>query len=143
MGISIYLWIIKPKTGGPIIPGLFGLFLMIFSIYRLFVPDYSKNIILGDNSITIVKKAICCRKLTSSYQKNDLSGAELTFRTEKRRVKAGKGINYMATFRIHDLFLNFKTGQREVIFHGENYYEEEMNFLVYYIKSYINNQIIL
>ena len=53
----------------------------------------------------------------------------------------GRRGSHMADIPIHELFLIFKNGQREKIFYAEHYYDEEMNFLAYYINSYINNQI--
>ena len=148
VGTSIYLFIQMIEITIIVIildmiPGLIGILFMIRPISWLFIPNYSVHIILGDNSITIVKKAICCRKLISNYQKNDLSGSDFTFRIEKRRLKT-KNRSYIHTYHIHELFLIFKNGQKEEILHTEDCFnDEEMNFLVYYINSYINNKIIL
>ena len=141
-GISIFLFIYEIEIKIPIILGLIGFFGIVISISWLFVPNYSEDIILGDNSITIVKKAICCRRLISSYQKNDLSGAEFAIRTGERKVRT-KRSSRIVTFKIYELFLIFKNGQKEIILDGEDFYNDEFNFLAYYINNYINNQIIL
>ena len=143
-GISIFLFTYETEIEImiPIIFGLIGFFGIVISISWLFVPNYSEDIILGDNSITIVKKAICCRRLISSYQKNDLSGAEFAIRTGERKVRT-KRSSRIVTFKIYELFLIFKNGQKEIILGGEDFYNDEFNFLAYYINNYINDQIIL
>ena len=40
--------------------------------YYFFDVNYKEEIILGDNTLTIVKKGMCCRRKVTNYQKNEL-----------------------------------------------------------------------
>ena len=54
--------------------------------------NYKLDIFLGDNTLTVVKRALCCwRKITTNYQKNDLSRIEFTHRETKHRKRTRRG----------------------------------------------------
>ena len=116
--------------------------LMITIFYNV---NYKAEIILGVYTLTVVKKALCCRKKVENYPKDDLFRVEYTHSTTKRRVRRGKRGTRIATFNIFELFFIFKNGHKEKILYDEAeskiYTFAEIQFLVYYINSYINNQI--
>ena len=124
---------------------LFSMILIVGIMKMLFDVNYKAEIILGEYTLTVVKKALCCRKKVENYQKNDLFRVEYTHSTTKRRVRRGKRGSRIATFNIFELFFIFKNGHKEKILYDESeskiYTFAEIQFLIYYINGYINNQI--
>ena len=109
---------------------IFGIIFISVGISLFFFPIYKVDIFLGDNTLTVVKKGYCCGiKVTTNYQKNDLSGIEFICKKE---------------FYKYELFFNFKNGQRERILKDEYqskvYTDEEVEFLENYINYYINRE---
>ena len=133
--IVIFLIIISP-----------GIFIFIYgAISILCYRNYKLDIFLGDNTLTVVKRALCCwRKVTTNYQKNDLSRIEFTHRETKHRKRTRRGRYSTTTYDTYELFFIFKNGQRERILIDEEqklrfkYTDEEKQFLVNYINNYIN-----
>ena len=77
----------------------------------LLETNHETDIFLGDNTLTVVKKAIFCRRIIKNYQKNDLSRIEFTHRIMQRKGRR----NIIRNYNIYELFLIFKNGQRELI----------------------------
>ena len=117
-----------------------GIIFFGLAISKLFTTNYKAEIILGDNTLTVIKKALCCRRNITNYHKNDLSRIEFTHKTIRRRKGRKTRIIY-----IYELYFIFKNGKKELILFDKDYFKlylnEEKKFLVYYINNYINNQI--
>ena len=121
---------------------IMGIIAMILGIRHFFYTNYKADIILGDNTLTVVKKAMCCRRPeTTNYQKNDLSRIEFIYKVVKRRTSR-KSTNY---YDAYELIFIFKNDKKERILYDEGlcktYTDQERQFLVNYINNYINNQI--
>ena len=119
-----------------------GIIFFGVAISKFFTTSYKAEIILGDNTLTVIKKALCCRRKVTNYHKNDLSRIEFTHKTTKRRNGRRTRI-----IDIYELYFIFKNGQKELILFDKDdfelYLDEEMKFFAHYINNYINNQIIL
>ena len=118
-----------------------SIILIYISFKMLLETNHETDIFLGDNTLTVVKKAIFCRRIIQNYQKNDLSRIEFTHRIMQRKGRRNRIRNH----NIYELFLIFKNGQREQILIDSGlskiYTDEEIIFLANYINNYINNQI--
>ena len=146
LGFGIYGFCFGMKLVPKIMVIVFFTILLICLIITIFYDvNYKAEIILGDNTLTVIKKAFCYRKKVENYQKNDLFRVEYTHSTTKRRVRRGKRGSRIATFNIFELFFIFKNGHKEKILYDESeskiYTFAEIQFLIYYINGYINNQI--
>ena len=141
--LAIFLFYVFQKVLiGFIIILIIGIITMSLGIRYFFYTDYIADIILGDNTLTVVKKALCCRKpVTINYQKNDLSRIEFIYKVVKRRTSR-KSTNY---YDAYELIFIFKNDKKERILYDEGqcktYTDQERLFLVNYINNYINNQI--
>ena len=114
---------------------IFGLIAFIGAIRKMFSLDYYIiEFILSESSLTVVKKAILCRRDNKIYQKADISRFDFT----KTRREKRKGSYY----HTYEIILVFKNGNIEKIFSntviGETFYEEERNYVLYYINNYLN-----
>ena len=120
---------------------ILGSVFTVLGIISFFLTNYKVDIFLGDNNLTVVKKALCCGiKVTKNYQKIDLSGIEFTCKKKERYYSRGGP----TIVNKYELIFNFKNGQRERILKDEDpseiYSYEEMEFLENYINYYINRE---
>ena len=120
-----------------------GIFVISLGIIHFLLTDYKADIVLGDNTLTIVKYALCCKREVTNYQKNDLSRITFTYKRITRRVSR-KTRN---TYDTYKLIFIFKNDKKETILYDEGfcktYTDQERQFLVNYINNYINNLIVL
>ena len=144
---GIIYFILKEKN---IIVGvivtILGIIFLGAGISMFFLANYKLDIFLGDNTLTVVEKAFCCRRpVTTNYQKNDLSRIEFTRTITKHRSSGRRGRRRVYIVNTFELFFIFKNGQSKCILKDQEsnrtYTDEEMQFLVNYINNYINNQI--
>jgi len=147
LGFGIYGFCFGMKLVPKIMVIVFFTILLICLIITIFYDvNYKAEIILGDNTLTVIKKAFCYRKKVENYQKNDLFKAEYIHSKAKRRVRRRKHGTFIITVHIFELFFIFKDGHKEKILYDQEddskiYTYAEMKFLVNCINNYINNQI--
>ena len=81
--------------------------------YYFFDVNYKEEIILGDNTLIIVKKGMCCRRKVKLSKKWVIKKSFYSLMTKRRII--GKHRIRLITFNIFELFFIFKNGHRENI----------------------------
>jgi hypothetical protein len=124
--ISMILILFNPVISFFII--IVSIYILFFSISPLLSTDNVIQISLEDTYVTIIGKAVCCRKKNRVFSKNQLIRLDL----EEEEVK--NKINY----KVFRVFLIFNKG-KELLFIGnsEKYTIEEIRYLLFYVNNHI------